>query len=54
MGRPHDPALVVEVLVDLGVAVGVVAERDRVGAGLEQVPGGALPNSECRGVRAQQ
>ena len=34
--RPHDPLVAVEQLVDVAVTERVVAERDRIGAGIEQ------------------
>jgi len=36
VGRTHDPRLGVQVGVDLAAVVGVIAERDRIDAGLEQ------------------
>ena len=39
VGRPQDVGLLVEVRPDLAVAVGVVAERDDVDAGGEQLVG---------------
>ena len=53
VGRAHDARLLVEVLVDLAVAVGVVAERDRVGAELEQLARGLAGDAHAaRGVLA--
>jgi len=36
VGRPHDRRVAVEVGIDLAAVVGVVAERDHVGAGGEE------------------
>jgi hypothetical protein len=49
VGRPQDPRLLVEVGVDLAVAVGVVAERDHVDAGGEQVVGQLRRDPEAAG-----
>jgi len=49
VGRPHDPLLAVEQLVDLAVPVGVVAERDRVGTHLEQFARGLLGDPDATG-----
>ena len=49
VGRSHDPLLTVEEAVDLPVAVGVVAERDRVDAGLEQLTRRLLGDPDSSG-----
>jgi len=49
VGRPHDPLLAVEELVRLAMAVGVVAERDRIGADLEQLARRLLGDAHAAG-----
>ena len=49
VGGPQDPRLVVEVGVDLAMAVGVVAERDHIDAGREQLVGDLRRDPEPAG-----
>ena len=47
VGRPQDALLAVEVGIDLALAVGVVAERDHVDAGVEELIGDLRRDSEA-------
>jgi len=49
VGRAHDALLLVEVVVDLPPVVGVVAQRDRVDAGAEQLVGDLRGDAEAAG-----
>jgi len=49
VGRPQDPLLVVQVRVDLLAVIGVVAERDDVDAGREQLVGDLRRDPEAPG-----
>jgi len=49
VGRAHDPLLAVEVVVDVALLVGVVAEGDRVDAVLEPGPRDLLVDAEAAG-----
>jgi len=53
VGGAHDALVAVEELVHLGVPVGVIAERDHVGSGVEDVEGRAFGDADAaRGVLA--
>jgi len=49
VGGPYDTLLTVEEAVGLAMAVDVVAGRDHIGAGLEDVGGGALGDAQPAG-----
>ncbi|MEA2497362.1 MAG: hypothetical protein QOJ29_5273 [Thermoleophilaceae bacterium] len=49
VGRPHDPLVAIEQLVDILVPVGVVAQSDRVGAGVEQCARGLGGDPDAAG-----